>query len=77
MTEDDVRCVFAETFKVPAEAVSPGTSPENIDAWDSFGHMRLVTAVEAQFSIRLTMQQILAIDSFAALCRTLEEARGA
>ena len=77
MTEDDVRRVFAETFKVPAEAVSPGTSPESIDAWDSFGHMRLVTAVEAQLSIRLTMDQILAIDSFAALCRTLEVARGA
>jgi hypothetical protein len=39
--------------------------------------MRLVTAVEAQLSLRLTMEQILAIDSFAALCRTLEEARGA
>jgi acyl carrier protein len=76
VSEDDVRRVFAETFKVPAEAVSPGTSPENVDAWDSFGHMRLVTAVEAQLSVRLTMEQILAIDSFAALCRTLGEARG-
>ena len=76
MSEDDVRRLFASTFKVPPETVAADTSPESIDAWDSFGHMRLVTAVEAQFSIRLTMEQILAIDTFATLCRTIEQARG-
>jgi acyl carrier protein len=74
---EDVRRIFAETFKVPAETVSADMSPETIDAWDSFGHMRLITAVEAQLSIRLTMEQILAIDSFAMLCRTLEDASAA
>ena len=76
MSEDEVRRLFAATFKVSPEAIAPDTSPETIDAWDSFGHMRLVTAVEAQLSIRLTMEEILAIDSFAALCRTIDKARG-
>jgi acyl carrier protein len=76
VSEDDVRRLFASTFKVPPETVAPDTSPESLDAWDSFGHMRLITAVEAQLSIRLTMEQILAIDSFATLWRTIEQARG-
>lgn len=71
----DVRHTFAVTFKIPADSVGPDSSPENVDAWDSFGHMRLVTAIEADLGVRLTMEQILAIDSFAALCRTVEEAR--
>ena len=74
---DAVRRIFADTFKLSADAVSPDMSPETIDAWDSFGHMRLITAIETQLSVRLSMEQILAIDSFATLCRTLEEARGA
>jgi len=77
MSSDDIRRIFAETFKVPTETVSADMSPETIDAWDSFGHMRLITAIEAQLSIRLTMEQILAIDSFATLCRTLEEGSAA
>ena len=76
MSDDEVRRIFASTFKVSPEAIAPDTSPETIDAWDSFGHMRLVTAVEAQLSIRLTMEEILGIDSFAALCRTIDKARG-
>jgi acyl carrier protein len=77
VSADDVRRIFAETFKVPPETVSADMSPETIDAWDSFGHMRLITAVETQLSIRLTMEQILAIDSVATLCRTVEAASAA
>jgi acyl carrier protein len=74
VTEDDVRHQFAATFKLPVAAITPDMSPENVAAWDSFGHMRLVTALETQLGVRLTMEQILAIDSFATLCRILEEA---
>jgi acyl carrier protein len=74
VTEDEVRHIFADTFKVAAPAVTPDMSPENVAAWDSLGHMRLVTAIETQLPVRLTMEQIFAIDSFATLCRVLKEA---
>ena len=75
VTDDDVRRVFAATLKVPPDTVAPEASPESIAAWDSMGHMRLVTAIETQLEIRLTMEQVVAIDSFAALCRIVAQAR--
>ena len=75
MTETDLRRVFADTFKVSLDAVVPEASPENVAAWDSMGHLRLVTAIETQFAVRLTMEQVLAIDSFAALYRIVAKAR--
>jgi acyl carrier protein len=75
VTDDDVRRVFAATLKVPPDTVTPEASPESIAAWDSMGHMRLVTAIETQLEIQLTMEQVVAIDSFAALCRIVAQAR--
>jgi acyl carrier protein len=73
--DEDVRRIFAATLKLPPNAVAPDASPETIAAWDSMGHMRLVTAVESELAVKLTMEQVLAIDSFAALCRIVAEAR--
>jgi len=66
-----VRQVFAEVFKLDPGEVNEAMSPENIDAWDSFGHMQLITALEQRIGVRLRMDQILAIDCYAALCRVL------
>ena len=69
-----MRRIFAETFKIPADSVGPDMSPENVVAWDSFGHMRLITAIEAQLPVRLTMEQIVSIDRFATLWQLVDEA---
>jgi acyl carrier protein len=74
-TDDDVRRIFAATLKLAPETVTAEASPDSIAAWDSMGHMRLVTAIEAELAVKLTMEQVLAIDSFAALCRIVSEAR--
>jgi acyl carrier protein len=73
--EDDIRRIFAATLKLQPEFVAPEASPDSVAAWDSMGHMRLVTAVEAELAVKLTMEQVLAIDSFAALCRIVAEVR--
>lgn len=73
--DDDVRRIFAATLKVPPASVAAESSPDTVAAWDSMGHMRLVTAIESEFAVRLSMEQVVAIDSFAALCRIVAEAR--
>ena len=75
MCEDDVRRIFADAFKLPVANVRPEMSPETVIAWDSFGHMELITAIEAELGIELTMDEIIKIDSFGALCQVLEASR--
>ena len=67
-----LRAIFAEVFGLPESHVGPDVSPESLDAWDSFGHMRLVMTLEQELGIALTMEQITAIDSFAALEAVLD-----
>ncbi|WP_299656581.1 acyl carrier protein [uncultured Jannaschia sp.] len=45
---------------------------DNVDGWDSLAHLRIVTAVESRFGVRLTMQQISEARSISDLARMIE-----
>jgi acyl carrier protein len=75
MNEIELRRIFADVFSLDAASVGPDMSPDTVDEWDSFGHMRLVTAVETELGIQLRMDQVIRIDSYDALRRTVAEAR--
>jgi acyl carrier protein len=56
-----VRTLVAEVLGVPRSSVMPELSRDAVPQWDSLGHLRLVTALEAEFAVRPTMTQIAAI----------------
>ncbi|MCF6325019.1 MAG: acyl carrier protein [Gammaproteobacteria bacterium] len=53
--------VVSEVFGVDEDDITPETSPENLDNWDSMNHLKLVTAIEEEFSINLSMDEVEAI----------------
>jgi acyl carrier protein len=44
---------------VPAEALSDDASPDTIATWDSLNHLNLVLALEAEFGVALSPQDVL------------------
>jgi acyl carrier protein len=55
--------LIAEMLDLAAGEVRPQMRREDTGAWDSMAHLRLVTAVENAFAVRLTMEEIAAIGS--------------
>lgn len=55
--------VFVETFNIDASK-TVGLQYQGIDAWDSVGHMSLVTAIEDAFDIQLDTDDIIDMSSF-------------
>ena len=53
--------IAAEVFGLRAEEIELAMTPEDIEKWDSLNHLRLITAVESEFNIRLNMSQIQGI----------------
>jgi len=77
---DRVRSVFADVFGFPLDEVLPQTSPDTVDQWDSIHHLNLVLALEHEFSLQFTpeeMEQMLSVELIAALieekCVELQE----
>jgi len=54
---------FAKILQVSPEML-PGLAYQAVTAWDSIGHMQLMTELEEVFSIAFEMEDILNFSSF-------------
>jgi acyl carrier protein len=61
-------------LKIPAEEIDEQTSPDNVEAWDSLKSMNLVLALEEEFGVQLTDQQILEMQNVGLILLLLKEA---
>jgi acyl carrier protein len=64
------RClsVVSKVLKVPLSEVDDATSPQTLGTWDSFQHMNLIIALEDEFHVKFTEEEIFEIDSVGAIC---------
>lgn len=59
--------VLADIFDIPAEEIRPDLAVGNVEAWDSFGHIQVILAVEAEYGIRFAAERIPLLTSVASL----------
>lgn len=66
-----VEAVFRDVFDdaLPAELAT--LQREDLESWDSLGHMRLVSALEEAFSVSFSIDEIEGLTSVAAIVQTL------
>jgi acyl carrier protein len=66
--------VVADVFSLSPEEVSPQSSPEAIQLWDSVGHLNLVLALEQEFKVYFSPEQMQEMTSVASIMRILQTA---
>jgi acyl carrier protein len=59
--------VVSEVLGVPVDDLTDDSSPESIESWDSLKHMNLVLALEEEFGIRFSDEQIVAMLSVRSI----------
>jgi acyl carrier protein len=67
MEADRLRRIVAEVLGCDASALADDLKLATTDTWDSLNHLRIVTAAEEEFGIRLSMEEIQSIDTIATL----------
>jgi len=73
---DAVREVLATTFNLPFNAVSESTTPAELPAWDSLHHFTLIVALEEQFGVTYTSDEIPQMLSIPAIARVTADHLG-
>jgi acyl carrier protein len=71
---EKVQAVLAATFEAPPETITPSTSQDNLERWDSVGHMTLMVALEDAFGLTLEVEEMLELTSVAAILDFLDRA---
>jgi len=64
MNEEALKEILSDIFDIDEEEVTPGISNETVGNWDSLNHLRLVSALEREFGVSLTMEEINSMTSY-------------
>jgi len=51
--------IFRLVFDDDSLQITPDTTANDVDGWDSLSHVNLITTVEAKFTIRFTRKELL------------------
>jgi acyl carrier protein len=65
--------VFRAELDDEALAIGPDTAQKNLKAWDSLAHIRLVSGIESEFDIQLSLAEIEQTISVGQFVRLIQE----
>lgn len=71
--DNRIREIMAGVFEVAPGEIGDGFRRDDATAWDSMNHLRLVSALEEAFGIKLTMKEVGAMESFDDVRRKIAE----
>ena len=63
--------VVGQIMEVPESSLSLDSSPDTVVEWDSLKHMNLVLALEEEFEVQFTDQQIVQMVSVSKILEAL------
>ena len=64
--------IFADIFVLPEEYITLHTSPDTLEAWDSLQHLNLMLAIEQEFGIQFTPEEMEQLVSVARIAECLD-----
>ena len=56
--ESRIKKVMGDVFNIGVDSINNDCSPDNIENWDSLKHMNMVVALEEEFQIEFTDDEI-------------------
>ena len=65
--------VFRAVFEDQRLVVTPETSANDIKMWDSLTHLELIAAVEAEFNLKFSFNEVMQFNSVGDMLRLIEK----
>jgi acyl carrier protein len=71
-TYDKLNEVFREVFADDEISLTPETTADDIEGWDSLSHVNLIIAVEMKFDIEFTQKEIRSFSNVGEMAACVE-----
>jgi acyl carrier protein len=59
--------VASDVFGVPLSTLTPSSSPDDVEQWDSLTHLTLAVALESEFQVSLTDDDVMEMQSLSLI----------
>jgi acyl carrier protein len=64
--------IMATALELPTGAIKENSTMEEIEEWDSLGHVHIMVALEQAFDLYMDVDDFAELDSVPAILRYLE-----
>jgi acyl carrier protein len=71
-----VKAAFSSTFDVDPQTITLDSTPNDIPAWDSMGHVELASSLERAFGLSFDVDDLMAMENVKEICRVVESKLG-
>lgn len=69
---EQVRGIASDLFSIPLSRITPESSPENIESWDSTQHLNFVLALEEKFGLQMSPEEMEQMRSVGEAAKLVE-----
>lgn len=71
-----VQSAFHSAFGTDPQTITIDTSPADVPAWDSMGHVTLATSLEHLFGLSFDVDELMQMENVREICRVVESKLG-
>ena len=64
-----VQTAFKSAFDVDPSTITMNTTPDDVSAWDSMGHVTLASSLEQAFGLTFDVDDLMEMENVQAICR--------
>lgn len=57
--------VIGRVLGIPSEQITDATSPDSVESWDSYNGLMLISALEQEFKLSFTMDEVVTVKNVA------------
>lgn len=74
---EQLRDIMANALEIPPETIRENSTMQDIEEWDSLGHVHIMVALEQAFDIYMDVEDFAELDSVPAIMQFVQkEKRG-
>lgn len=68
---EEVQEIFRDVLENEEIVLTPETTANDVDDWDSLSHIQLIVAIEKKFKIKFTSKEILSWNNIAEMTESI------
>jgi acyl carrier protein len=71
-----VQAAFKSAFDIDPRTITLDTSPDDVSAWDSMGHVTLASSLEQTFGLTFDVDDLMGMENVREICRIVQAKLG-
>ena len=65
--------ILASSIDVDSNILTDESSPDNTPEWDSFAHLNMVAAIEQEYKISLTLDEVISMQTLPKIVEVVSK----